>query len=854
MTQALPRLTDAEVRHSVPPDEEAGFGCLQTERGRLPLRSLEVQARVDGLLAETALTQTFVNPFPEPLEATYIFPLPDRAAVTRFRLEVAGRVVEGQVKERGAARREYQQALRAGHRAAISEEERPGVFTLRVGNLPPGEKAVVRLSLVGPLTYSDGETTYRFPLVVAPRYIPGEPLPGPSVGDGTAPDTDAVPDASRITPPVLLPGYPHPVRLALTVEIMPGGLPVHDLRSSLHAVTDGEDRTGRRRVTVQPGERLDRDFILRFRVGEKAVKTALTLRPDSEGGSEGTFLLTVLPPAEVGYATRPRDVVFVLDRSGSMEGWKMVAARRALARMVDTLTEADRFTVYAFDTEIETPREFGGPGLVPASDRNRFRAVEFLARIESRGGTELAQPLDRAVKQLTSPDRDQIIVLVTDGQVGNEDQILRGLAHRLTNIRIFTLGIDQAVNEAFLKRLALLGGGSCELVESEDRLDEVMDKVHRRIGSPVLTGLRLEPVGMQIEPQTLVPGRLPDLFAGAPVMVLGRYRGNGREGAVLRARDGAGRDWSEELPATVQGAAALAPIWARGHIRELEDRFVTGRGDRNELEKRIVSTSLRFGVLSRFTAFVAVDWTEVVNKGGEVHQITQPVEAPAGWGTMEPCARALNACASVPAEDTESVDSCLCEFNDTDIDVAGFASTHPAPCAPQPAPAPPPAPVRGRVPPPTPAVRSPAPTSADKQGLRGKIFRRKATPPPVPAPPPAGPDFSAYRKRAQELLRILKSNKETDLHLRLGTLGIIAEKLAALVEDMRSVGVPDIEVQPLDKLVGEIRTLMGKKSPDEIEVAQLWSRAEDVLRAFSGEAANEAPAAGPGDRKEGFWK
>ena len=154
----------------------------------------------------------------EPLEATYIFPLPDRAAVTRFRMEVGGRVIEGVLKERAAARRDYDEAIKTGHRAAITEEERAGVFTLRVGNIMPGEEATVRLTLAGPLPYSDGEVTFRFPLVVAPRYIPGMPLPGASVGSGVAPDSDAVPDASRITPPVLLPGFPNPVRLSLSVD------------------------------------------------------------------------------------------------------------------------------------------------------------------------------------------------------------------------------------------------------------------------------------------------------------------------------------------------------------------------------------------------------------------------------------------------------------------------------------------------------------------------------------------------------------------------------------------------------------------------------------------------------------
>ncbi|HEV3260719.1 MAG TPA: VIT domain-containing protein, partial [Gemmataceae bacterium] len=220
MTQSLPALTDTEMSRC-PPDDEAGFGSLATSRGHLPLKAMDVHARIDGLLAQVTVCQTFVNTLDEPLEATYIFPLPDRAAVTGFRLDVAGRVVEGVLKERAEARRDYEQAIQAGHRAAITEQERSNVFTMRVGNLPPGEEAKVRLTLVEPLAYSDGEATFRFPLVVAPRYIPGNPLLGPSVGAGTAPDTDAVPDASRISPPVLLPGYPNPVRLSLKVDVYP---------------------------------------------------------------------------------------------------------------------------------------------------------------------------------------------------------------------------------------------------------------------------------------------------------------------------------------------------------------------------------------------------------------------------------------------------------------------------------------------------------------------------------------------------------------------------------------------------------------------------------------------------------
>src|SRR4051794_6012625 len=431
------------------PSEDDGVGCLHTERGNLPLELIDVRAAITGLASSIQLTQGFRNPHDEPLEATYIFPLPPRAAVTALRMEADGRVVEGLLKDRAEAREEYDQAISAGKRASIAEEERPGVFTMRVGNIMPGEKVSVHLALASALSYEDGEATFRFPLVVAPRFIPGVPLADGQVGDGVMRDTDQVPDASRISPPVLLPGFPNPVQLSVSVDIDPGTLPLHGISSSLYATATEDAPTGLR-VRLNPGERADRDFLLRLRYGSEAISTSLSVLPDDEGG---TFALTVLPP-KTDAPTRGRDVVLVLDRSGSMGGWKMVAARRAAARIIDTLTGADRFTVMAFDHDIDTPTALSAE-LVEASDRNRFRAVEFLSGLDARGGTQMLEPLRRATGLLKDAlERDRVLVLVTDGQVGNEDELLRELSAGLNGVRVHTVGIDRAVNEAFLQRLA----------------------------------------------------------------------------------------------------------------------------------------------------------------------------------------------------------------------------------------------------------------------------------------------------------------------------------------------------------------------------------------------------------------
>lgn len=279
-------LTPEELTDLMTDGTDAGFGALATEKGCLPLRALDVDVQIDGLSASTMVRQEFINVFDGPLEATYIFPLPPRAAVIGFRIVVDSGEIRGRIDERGQARHDYATAVAEGRHAAILEEERPDVFTLRVGNIPPRSAARVEFTLVAPLTIDSLEATYRFPLVVAPRYCPGEMLHGDQAGDGIALDTDLVPEASRISPPILLPGMKSPVRLGIAVRIAPG------------AVTSGS---------------------------ADAIGCSL---PVSDAPGNGTFSLSIVPPASAVVRGTPRDVVFLLDRSGSMEGWQMVAGRR----------------------------------------------------------------------------------------------------------------------------------------------------------------------------------------------------------------------------------------------------------------------------------------------------------------------------------------------------------------------------------------------------------------------------------------------------------------------------------------------------------------------------------------------
>lgn len=618
------------------PTELPAYGGLRAPQGHLPLVAMDVTAEIAGLLATTTVRQSFRNVLDEHIEATYVFPLPDRAGVTSLVATLGGRRVVGVLKERQTARDDYDAAIAAGQRAALVEEDRPGVFSAKVGNIAPGEDAEIELVLTGPLPYDQGQAAFRFPLVVAPRYAPGTPLDGPGAGDGTALDTDLVPDASRISPPVLLPGQPNPVALSLEVRLDPLGLPLSNIRSTLHTTRIGGDMAGTDGplvVALRPGERLDRDFILRFSLAGAAPATVAAVAPDQPDAREGTYAVTVVPPraATTTAATRPLDVAVVLDRSGSMQGWKMVAARRAAARIVDTLDASDRLVVIGFDDRIEHPDRLG-LALAPATDQARFAAIEFLATLDARGGTEIHLALDAAASALDDPARDAVLVLVTDGQVAQEDHVLRSAGRWLDRVRVFTVGIDRAVNAGFLQRLAAAGNGRAELVESEDSLDEAMSRIHRAVATPLVQGLTVTASGGgELVAATATPSRTPDCFPGAPVVLSGRYRGGTPARFTVTGTAADGTTWTTTVDGTPVANRAIRTAWARAHVRDLEDRYLTNPDD--ALAQQIVGASLAHGVLSRFTAFVAVDESDRTGSSAP-HPIVQPVELPSGWPAL----------------------------------------------------------------------------------------------------------------------------------------------------------------------------------------------------------------------------
>jgi len=604
MTVAIPMV-------DIPAGATRILGSLTANEQPLPLQGVQIQARVIDRVAEVTVEQKFGNPFTETIEAVYVFPLSGGSAVSRFEAQIGKRIVRGRIEERAKARREYAEALEQGKRAALLEQERDDVFTLQVGNITPGDAVTVRLTYSERLPFfEDGRTELRLPLVVAPRYVGGEELPREQAGHGVVPDSSTVPDASRITPPRLAPGFDPRVSLGVDVELFGG---FSDLACSQHAVSTSSGPESAKVTLARERERLDRDFVLRWKLAGRQITSQLLVH-------DGFAMLSLLPPAREGFLGPARDVVFVLDRSGSMDGVKMASAARACALLLRTLGPRDRFAVQAFDNASEwMPGDF-----IAADEGGIARGEKWLRGIAARGGTELdramGEALDRIRRRGEGAGRVAVVVLLTDGQVGDESSVLKRLQGELGEARVFTVGIDTAVNGEFLRRVAALGGGTSTLVEPGSRLEEALQAVGREIGTALVTDLRLEG-----DPSELAPSRVPDLFAGRAATAFFRTAGS-RVRVTGRFADGS--KFEQELEPRPAPLSAIDHLWARARVADLEDEFRGARSD--SVKAQIVALSIRHSVLTRFTAFVLVD-DEVVSPTGQRRTVVQPVEMPAEW-------------------------------------------------------------------------------------------------------------------------------------------------------------------------------------------------------------------------------
>ncbi|MEN6498442.1 MAG: VIT domain-containing protein, partial [Thermoguttaceae bacterium] len=398
-----------------------------------PLRHTDVKAEVAGFIARVKVTQTFYNPTSERIEAVYVFPLPHEAAVDDMTMVVGGRKIVGVIKRRAEARQIYQEALAAGQTAALLEQERPNIFTQSVGNIDPGQEVNIEISYVDVLNYDMGTYEFHFPMVVGPRFIPGGPVSStpatPPELQGKVsppvPNTDQVPDASRITPPVLKPGYRNGHDVALSLQL-DAGVPIQDLKVANHQAEIKREGDRQAEVTLSPADSIpNKDFVLRYHVVGKKPEMAVLAHTgdytDAKRLGQGYFMLMIQPKEDERLTkSPPREIVFLLDVSGSMSGQPTEKVKEAMRGMLKLCREIDTVQVITFASQ--TQQLFEKP--VPINGQNVARALNFTKGLQGGGGTFMLDGVKRAIDQTKDAQRVRIVIMLTDGYIGNEAEII----------------------------------------------------------------------------------------------------------------------------------------------------------------------------------------------------------------------------------------------------------------------------------------------------------------------------------------------------------------------------------------------------------------------------------------------
>ena len=567
-----------------------------------PLLNTDVNININGLVARVSVMQEFRNEGEEWVEGVYVFPLPDEAAVDHMRLYVGERFIEGEIREKEQARKEYEQAKQAGKKTSLVEQQRANLFTTSVANIGPGETVIVEIEYLEDILFDDGSFSLRFPMTLTPRYIPGNALPDRQ-GSGWSPDTTLVRDASLITPPMVGASRGHRVSLQASVN---AGMPLEIIASRYHPVNVAETG-GQYVVTLSAGQvAMDHDFELLWRPVPSEAPRAMAFAETIDG--EPHYLLMVMPPdtSESSLTRLPREMIFVVDTSGSMHGVSIKQAKRALSRALGGLQPGDRFNVIEFNSY---PNALFSDS-VPASTGNISMAQNFVGMLQANGGTEMHSALRFALRTPPSEAYLRQLIFITDGAVGNEEGLFELISARLGAARLFTVGIGSAPNSWFMRKAAETGRGTFTTISALHEVGEKMDRLFRKLENPQVTNIGIEwPSGTIVDSY---PEVVPDLYLGEPVSVRVKASGSFLPGAAIRVSgDSTAGAWARDIVLNVDAQSpGVGALWARARIGDLLDRQRRG-ADADATRAAIVETALAHHLVSKHTSLVAVDKTPV---------------------------------------------------------------------------------------------------------------------------------------------------------------------------------------------------------------------------------------------------
>ncbi len=595
-----------------------------------PLVAADVKMNIAGPVIRTTLTQRFTNPTDKWVEGVYAFPLPEDAAVDTLKIVIGDRFIEGDIKERQEARIIYEQAAANGQRAGLVEEERPNLFTTSLANIGPGETVAIQIEYQDKARLDNGIWSTRFPLVIAPRYSP-KPTFGLTAdrNSRTISVNDPVPDRDRITPPVLHPAHepagPEGLRLPVSFDIsLEAGVPIADISSQSHGLVVTKADADSATITLKDGEvPADRDFVLSWKPEPAKAPTASLFREERDG--EDYLLAVVNPPAiRVQGQRRDRETIFVIDNSGSMSGESMDQAKQGLLLALSRLAPTDEFNVIRFDDTMDVLFNTA----VAANEQNLARARRFVSNLEANGGTEMLPALRAALVDNDKSNTEEVrqVVFITDGSIGNEDELFAAITGGLGRSRLFTVGIGSAPNAYFMTRAARQGRGTFTYMDDVTKVTEQSAKLFVALENPVMTDLSVKlPAGAA----DAYPSPLPDLYSGEPVTLV--LRAADLEGDLTLSGRLNGSTWSQTFSiADAASTKGVAQLWGRAKIAGFEESRYSGMS-LEDVDKGVLKTALDFHLVSRLTSLVAVDKTPARPAGEtlDTRQIANML--PKGW-------------------------------------------------------------------------------------------------------------------------------------------------------------------------------------------------------------------------------
>ena len=582
---------------------------MDTATDSFPLKETNVSVNINGIFAETFVTQTYSNEGQEPINATYVFPASSRVTIHGMKMEIGDEIITAKIKEKEEARHDYEQAKSEGKSASLLEQQRPNVFTMDVANVMPGDIIRIELHYTEMITPTDGIYQFVFPTVAGPRYT------SPSVPKSLKAET-------WIASPFLRLGDTPREKYNINVNLS-AGVPITDLQCGSHKIDVAWDNQTSARISLSNPEEFagNRDFILDYKLTGTEISSGLML---GTGESENFFLLMVQPPERYTPETiPPREYIFILDVSGSMYGFPLDTSKELIRNLAGSLRESDRFNVILFsDSLIQM-----SPESVPATAENVQKAFALIDNEEGGGGTELAPALETALAIPASPGAARSVIAITDGYISGEREIFDIIGRNIGTTNFFSFGIGSSVIRYLIDGIAKTGLGESFVVTDPSEAAATADRFRTYIQSPVLTDVQVTYDGFDV--YDIEPPTLSTLFASRPIVLFGKWKGEPSGTIYITGKTG-GRDYAEDIPVSaaipLEANNIIQYLWARTRVERLTDYGITEDLQANA-KKEVTELGLRYSMMTPYTSFIAVT-EKVRNTEGKSTDVKQPLPIP----------------------------------------------------------------------------------------------------------------------------------------------------------------------------------------------------------------------------------